>query len=125
MSAGKAQLTALLQTGFYRELTRKTMVFVRQIRRHIQAKDYPVRIFSVGSVFWISFSTRKHVRAADEIDAASMSYFKILHHELLENSIYFGPSGYEVGFVSAKHTREELLHAADIINRTLDRIFEA
>lgn len=125
MSAGKAQLTALLQAGFYRELTRKTMVFVRHIRRHLVAKGYPVRIFSVGSVFWISFSTRKHVRAADEIDAASMSYFKTLHHALLENNIYFGPSGYEVGFISAKHKEEELLQAADIINQTLDRIFEA
>ncbi len=125
MSAGRAQLTALLRDGFYREMTRKTMLFVRHIRRHVQSKGYPVRIFSVGSVFWLSFSDRTYVRAADEIDASSMSYFKILHHELLENNIYFGPSGYEVGFVSAKHSREELLHTADIINRTLDRIFEA
>lgn len=123
MSAGKAQLTALLQEGFYRELTKKTMLFVRKIRKHVLSSNYPVRIFSVGSVFWISFSTREHVRAADEIDGTSMSYFKSLHHELLENHIYFGPSGYEVGFVSAKHTREELLATADIINRTLDRIF--
>lgn len=125
MSAGKAQLTALLEKGFYRELTRKTMIFVRHIRKHLQAKKYPVRIFSVGSVFWISFSNLKNVRAADEIDAASMAYFKKLHHDLLENQVYFGPSGYEVGFVSAKHTVQELLQTADIINRSLDRIFEA
>jgi len=125
MSAGRAQLTALLKDGFYRELTLKTMVFVRQIRKHLEIKKYPARIFSVGSVFWISFSKRSHVRAADEIDATSMAYFKKLHHELLENNIYFGPSGYEVGFVSTKHTREELLQTADVINRSLDRIFES
>lgn len=125
MSAGKAQLTALLEKeGFYRELTRKTMIFVRHIRKHLQAKKYPVRIFSVGSVFWISFSNLKNVRAADQIDAASMAYFKKLHHDLLENQVYFGPSGYEVGFVSAKHTVQELLQTADIINRSLDAIFE-
>jgi len=124
MSAGKAQLTALLEKGFYRELTRKTMIFVRQIRKHLQVKKYPVRIFSVGSVFWISFSNLKNVRAADEIDAASMAYFKKLHHDLLENQVYFGPSGYEVGFVSSKHTVQELLQTADIINRSLDAIFE-
>jgi len=124
MSAGKAQLTALLKDGFYRELTRKTMIFVRHIRKHLKLKNYPVRIFSVGSVFWISFSELKNIRAADEIEAASMAYFKKLHHDLLENQVYFGPSGYEVGFVSAKHTVDELLHTADIINRSLDRIFE-
>jgi glutamate-1-semialdehyde 2,1-aminomutase len=31
-----------------------------------------------------------------------------LHAYLLENGIYLGPSGYEVGFVSNAHTYEQL-----------------
>jgi glutamate-1-semialdehyde 2,1-aminomutase len=37
-----------------------------------------------------------------------MNYFKQLHTHLLENGIYLGPSGYEVGFVSEAHTYEQL-----------------
>ncbi len=124
MSAGKAQLTPLLDKVFYRNLTRKTVRFVRSIRSHCIEKGYPVRIFSIGSIFWISFSTAKYVRAAHEIDADSMRYFKQLHHLLLENNVYFGPSGYEVGFVSAKHTEEDLLFAAQTIQNALDIIFQ-
>jgi glutamate-1-semialdehyde 2,1-aminomutase len=43
---------------------------------------------------------------------------------LLENKIYFGPSGYEVGFVSAAHTESELANAATVINSILDEIFK-
>jgi glutamate-1-semialdehyde 2,1-aminomutase len=123
MSAGKAQLGQLLQPGFYKAMTQKTARFVRQIRRHTMAKQYPVRIFQIGSVFWLSFCERKYVRAAHEIDAESMQFFKQLHHFLLESGIYFGPSGYEVGFVSGAHTEEQLNQAAKIIKDGLDRIY--
>jgi glutamate-1-semialdehyde 2,1-aminomutase len=124
MSAGKAQLQALLQPGFYRDQVKRTASFVRCIRKHIELHNYPVKIFSVGSIFWLSFSTQKHVRAAHEIDSDSMQYFKLLHHELLKNNIYFGPSGYEVGFISKRHSEQELLNAAGQINRALATIFD-
>ena len=123
MSAGKAQLTQLLAPGFYRQMAKKTAVFVRQLRAHIAANSYPVRVFQVGSIFWLSFSPLPHVRAAHEIDAQSMQSFKALFHQLLENGIYFGPSGYEVGFVSARHTAAELEHAAGTICAALDQIY--
>jgi len=37
-----------------------------------------------------------------------MKHFKILYHALLENNIYSGPSGYEVGFMSEAHTQEDI-----------------
>ncbi len=123
MSAGRAQLTALLQPGFYKDMVRKTAAFVRIIRKHIQEKGYNTRIFQVGSVFWISFSNLSHVRAAEEIDPNSMQGFKVLFHYLQSAGIYFGPSGYEVGFVSASHTAEELAWAAQTICEGLDHAF--
>ena len=123
MSAGKAQLEQLLVPGFYRQMAKKTAKFVRTLRAHIRSKQYPVRVFQVGSVFWLSFSELAHVRAAHEIDAASMQGFKQLFHHLLEQGIYFGPSGYEVGFVSARHTDAELEMAAGILCKGLDEVY--
>ena len=37
-----------------------------------------------------------------------MHYFKTLYHALLENGVYLGPSGYEVGFVSQAHSYDDL-----------------
>lgn len=123
MSAGKAQLEQLLVPGFYRQMAKKTTKFVRTLRAHIHHKQYPVRVFQVGSVFWLSFSELSHVRAAHEIDSASMQVFKKLFHYLLEQGIYFGPSGYEVGFVSARHTEAELEMAATVLCKGLDQVY--
>lgn len=123
MSAGKAQLEQLLVPGFYRQMAKKTAVFVRKLRKHIRQNNYPVRVFQIGSVFWLSFSTRAHVRAAHEIEPDSMQSFKGVFHFLLANGIYFGPSGYEVGFVSARHTEHELAMAAHVLCEALDRIY--
>jgi glutamate-1-semialdehyde 2,1-aminomutase len=123
MSAGRAQLSLLLNKTIYRKLAKKTAAFVRIIKNHIAVKSYPIQIFQVGSIFWISFADKKHIRSADEIDPSSMLFFKEIHRNLLENGIYFGPSGYEVGFISDAHTSEELTFAANKICHSLDSIF--
>lgn len=124
MTAGKAQLTQLLAQDFYRNMTKKTARFVRLIRQHMVAKAYPARIFQIGSIFWISFSAERRIQAAAQIDAEGMDKFKILFHHLIHNGIYFGPSGYEVGFVSAAHTDGQLEQAAKVINEGLDLVYQ-
>jgi glutamate-1-semialdehyde 2,1-aminomutase len=52
-----------------------------------------------------------------------MDKFKVLHAELLNRGIYLGPSGYEVGFVSAAHTEEILDNAATIMCEAMDVVF--
>lgn len=108
MSAGIAQLRECLKPGFYNALETKTNTLTDAIQAHCDAKSYPVIMHRIGSIFWIAFSREEHIRRADQIDADSMRYFRVLHAELLERGIYLGPSGYEVGFVS------EALSDADI-----------
>jgi glutamate-1-semialdehyde 2,1-aminomutase len=52
-----------------------------------------------------------------------MAYFSTLHAALLDRGIYLGPSGYEVGFVSAAHTDEDLDKAAQAFIEALDLAF--
>ncbi len=125
MTAGFAQLSQLLEEGFYQKLEEKTLFFVKILQNHIQHKNYPVRIFSIGSIFWISLSEKEVVRSASEIDSESMKKFAILYHFLLTNGVYLGPSGYEVGFISSAHRLETLTEAASIINRGFDLIFKS
>lgn len=122
MAAGVAALTECLKPGFYEQLERKTHYLVNLILEHTKAKSYPFRIFTKGSIFWLSF-TSEDVHAADEIDAKGMDKFKILHAHLLENGIYFGPSGYEVGFLSAAHTEAELDKTAQVVCDGLDKVY--
>jgi glutamate-1-semialdehyde 2,1-aminomutase len=118
MSAGIAQLQNCLRPGFYEALEVMTNRLVSNIRKHVETKNYAVKLWSVGSIYWIAFTQREQIATAEEIDAASMQYFRKMYHELLERGIYLGPSGYEVGFVSAAHTETD-------IDRTIQAFCEA
>lgn len=106
MSAGIAQLSACLQPDFYAELEKKTRYLVEGINKVNPFKLF--RLFHLGSIFWIAFTEKERISSAEDIDPNSMAYFKTLYHSLLENGVYMGPSGYEVGFVSSAHSHEDL-----------------
>jgi glutamate-1-semialdehyde 2,1-aminomutase len=112
MAAGIAQLTECLKPNFYKDLESKTDFLIQEIFKNLKLKTYNLKLFSIGSIFWIAFTDKEHIRSADEIDGDSMKHFKVLHKELLERGVYLGPSGYEVGFVSEAHTREDLIKTA-------------
>lgn len=123
MAAGLAQLTELSKPGFYEDQERRTKLFTDAINAHAKAKKYAFELVTIGSIFWISFDNSKHIRAAEEINA-DMTGFKKLHKALLEEGLYMGPSGYEVGFISQAHTDEIIAKAITIFTQALDRIME-
>lgn len=134
MAAGIAQLTECLKPDFYKNLELKTKSFVSTIESNWRlatssssttSSQKPaasnIKIFSIGSIFWIAFTEKEKVQSAEEIDADSMKHFRKLYHELLEQGIYLGPSGYEVGFVSEAHTEADLKNAGEIISNSLKK----
>ncbi|MEJ5964091.1 glutamate-1-semialdehyde 2,1-aminomutase [Pedobacter immunditicola] len=123
MAAGIAQLTELLRSNFYKELNNKTAEFAEGIQRFATARNYKIKVFYIGSIFWFAFTEKEKIQSAADIDPSSMEKFKIMHRELLNRGIYLGPSGYEVGFVSAAHTKIELEKAKRAIVETLDIVF--
>jgi glutamate-1-semialdehyde 2,1-aminomutase len=124
MAAGIGQLHELLKEGFYSILEEKTKAFIEKIELHVKNNGYKFKIFRVGSIFWFAFTDKEAIRTADEIDASSMDKFRTMYWEMLNHGLYFGPSGYEVGFVSEAHTEADLERAAEVINKALDKVFE-
>ena len=122
LSAGIAVIKQLLEPGFYRKLEDKTQYFVGKIQEHCTRNNYKLLIQSIGSIFWMSFSGQRAMTTSD-IDDNSGEIFKALHAKLLDRGVYLGPSGYEVGFVSSAHTREDLDIAADIIIECLTEVY--
>jgi glutamate-1-semialdehyde 2,1-aminomutase len=122
MAAGFAALRQTLGSNFYENLAQKTEYFVKKIQAYCDEQGYEVSIQNIGSIFWMAF-TKETIRSADQIDPASMEKFKILHHDLLQRGVYLGPSGYEVGFVSAAHQKEDLDQAAETICVAMDIVF--
>lgn len=122
MAAGIAQLSECAKPGFYEELEKKTSAFVADINAHAKAKGYDFEMVTIGSIYWLNFEGSKKINRADQIDP-DMTNFKNFHMELLNNGIYIGPSGYEVGFISAVHTNDDLAKSAQVFKKSLDLIF--
>ncbi|MCB9305851.1 MAG: glutamate-1-semialdehyde 2,1-aminomutase [Lewinellaceae bacterium] len=122
MAAGYATLQELLKPGFYETLEQKTAQFTAGLQEYCDKKGYEMRFPHVGSIFWPSFSS-KTIRRSEQIDSAGIDRFKIMHLECLKRGVYFGPSGYEVGFISTAHTDEDLAFAAKVICESLDIAF--
>lgn len=123
MTAGITQLKACLQSGFYDLLANKTTSFTKQIQAYADEKGYPFKIFSIASIFWMSFSDKEKVQSADEIATDKMPDFAEFHKTLLNYGIYIGPSGYEVGFISRAHTPEILEEALHGFRAALDNVY--
>jgi glutamate-1-semialdehyde 2,1-aminomutase len=124
MAAGIAQLSELLQPGFYDQLHAKTAGFVRDIQEFVAERGYEFKVFTIGSIFWFAFTDKNSISTAEEIDPESMLKFKELHRELINRGIYLGPSGYEVGFISAAHTKADLETTKTAIFDSLDIVFK-
>jgi glutamate-1-semialdehyde 2,1-aminomutase len=105
MAAGIAQLTECLKPNFYKDLESKTQTLIEGLKKNTK---HNFTIFSIGSIFWLAFTDKKRIASAEDIEGDSMKHFKVLYHSLLENGVYSGPSGYEVGFMSEAHTDEDI-----------------
>ncbi|QQL49123.1 glutamate-1-semialdehyde 2,1-aminomutase [Mucilaginibacter ginkgonis] len=125
MAAGIAQLNQLLQPGFYEALNNKTTAFANAIQQYADEKGYHFKVYQIRSIFWFAFTDAEAIRAAEEINPASMVDFKVMHRELLNRGIYLGPSGYEVGFISSAHTDDDLAKTKQAIFESLDIVFNS
>ncbi|MEM9050904.1 MAG: aminotransferase class III-fold pyridoxal phosphate-dependent enzyme, partial [Bacteroidota bacterium] len=124
MAAGLAQINACLTEGFYDDLETKTNAFTEDVNDFAGSRNYPFRIFHVGSIFWVAFTDKEKISASDQIDDSKMSSFKTFHGELLKRGVYIGPSGFEVGFVSRAHSQEDLEKGAREMKAALEVIFD-
>lgn len=124
MAAGLATLQECMIPGFYEEMEDKTHYLVQGIENAFKTTGFNARIQSIASIFWLTFGEGR-VQKASDIDSSTMDMYKKLHLHLLENGIYFGPSGYEVGFISAAHTLADLDKTIDVIQTGIRKFNQA
>jgi len=101
MAAGLAQMK-LLGDPLYEKLEK----LGASLEKQFQSQKLPLRIARLGSIFW--FHAGDAPSAASQIDRESMKTYAALHRHCLDRGIYLAPSGYEVGFISAPMTENEI-----------------
>jgi glutamate-1-semialdehyde 2,1-aminomutase len=107
VSAGLATLKRVLQPGFFDRLGATTTALVDGLAREARAASVPFSATSLGGMFGFYFRDELP-RSFAQVMQADAERFKRFFHAMLERGVYFAPSPYEAGFVSAAHGGREV-----------------
>ena len=117
MAAGLKNLEIISRDGFYQDLAKKTQSLVDGILAAAKSCDIPMRANRVGAMFGLFFTDQPAVTCFDEVCLCDVGRFKQFFHAMLEAGVYFAPSAFETGFVSAAHGDAEIQKTIDCAER--------
>jgi glutamate-1-semialdehyde 2,1-aminomutase len=108
MAAGLKTLELIDNDGFWKSLTANTRRLVDGLAAAAADAGIPVSVEAEGGMFGMVFTDAGPVRSYAQVAAADVERFKRFFHGMLEAGVYFAPSAFEAGFVSAAHSDDDL-----------------
>lgn len=103
VAAGMATLKIIQQEGFYDSLTRQTRKLADGLSAAAKAAGVRFAADAIGGMFGLYFDEAVPTSYA-EVMKGDKERFNRFFHKMLDAGVYFAPSAFEAGFVSAQHT---------------------
>jgi glutamate-1-semialdehyde 2,1-aminomutase len=107
MAAGIAALTLLQEPGFYNELEEKSAWLADRLQGVAETIGLPVQLNRVGSLL-TTFFTSEPVTDFTSAMTSDTKRYACHYRQMLSRGIYLAPSQFEVAFISAAHTFDDL-----------------
>jgi len=107
VSAGLATLRLVQTPGFYEKLVASTLQLTEGLAATTKKYGITFCAQSSGGMFGLYFR-RKIPTSYAEVMECDREVFNRFFHAMLREGIYFAPSAFEAGFVSAAHGNEEI-----------------
>ncbi len=109
MASGLAMLSVLeADDSFYQNLSESTEYLVNGIVAAANTNNVPMTSNNVGGMFGLFFSSEEKVTNFSQVSNCDIESFKKFYKSMIRQGVYFAPSAYEAGFISAAHSKEEL-----------------
>ena len=112
VAAGLMTLKLLSAPGFYEHLSAQTEKLATGLAERARAANVVMCSDHVGGMFGLYFSETVPT-SFEEVSQGNVELFVRFFHAMLSKGVYFAPSAFEAGFVSATHDD-------DVIQSTLD-----
>ena len=107
VAAGLTTLKRVLQPGFFERLGATTSALVGGLAREAREASVEFSAASLGGMFGFYFRAALPGSFA-EVMQSDAQRFNRFFHAMLERGVYFAPSAFEAGFVSAAHGEVEI-----------------
>jgi glutamate-1-semialdehyde 2,1-aminomutase len=118
VAAGLATLRLVLEPGFFEKLEAATRHLVEGLNAAARKRAIAFSAAHVGGMFGLFFRATPP-RSYAEVMACDKEAFSRFFHAMLEEGVYYAPSAYEAGFVSAAHGAAEFAHTIAAAERFL------
>jgi len=121
VAAGLRTLELIQKPNFFETLSATTKKLVDGLTASAQKRNIDFCARNVGGMFGLYFS-KNPPNSFDEIMGSDREKFKIFFHLMLNQGIYFGPSAFEAGFVSAAHSAADVKQTIEAANVAFDQL---
>jgi glutamate-1-semialdehyde 2,1-aminomutase len=108
MAAGLATLELITVPGFHERLSVTTDSLVQRLAGEAAGAGIALATNQVCGMFGIFFTHERSVDSFAKVMACDVERFKRFFHRMLEQGVYFAPSAFEAGFVSAAHSPADI-----------------
>ncbi len=85
-------------------------------------RGLPLQCAQYKGVFTL-FATRNPVRNLADAKRADTGRYARLFHAMLDRGYYLPPSQFEIGFISAAHTEEQLTGFAQAVEEAVEEVW--
>jgi glutamate-1-semialdehyde 2,1-aminomutase len=108
MIAGLTTLDLISTSGFHQRLGAMTDVLVEELRSAAEGAGIPLATNHVCGMFGFFFTAERTVDSYSKVMACDVERFKRFFHGMLAEGVYFAPSAFEAGFLSAAHSAADI-----------------
>lgn len=122
MAAGLATLEAISEPGFFESLSVSSQYLMNALQESADSHGLSFRTDYEGGMFGFNFTDLKHVRNYADVAQSNYPLFKSFYQGMLSEGIYFAPSMYEAGFLSAVHSKSDLDKTCEAANKVMSRL---
>ena len=119
MAAGLATLDLIGVPGFHAHLSAMTLVLMEKMRAAAADAGVGLSTNHVCGMFGLFFTGEPHVDRYDKVMTCDIESFKRFFHGMLGEGVYFAPSAFEAGFLSAAHSVADI----DATAAAAERVF--
>ena len=108
MTAGLTTLELLSAPGFHQRLEASTDLLIRGLAQAASSAGIALATNHVCGMFGFFFTEEAAVDSYAKVMACDVERFKRFFHGMLAEGVYFAPSAFEAGFMSAAHSTADV-----------------
>ena len=116
MAAGATLLDLLITQNPFTKLEEKAKLMLNGMKEIIISSGIPFSTNQIGGMFGFFFSDELP-KNIDDVSKTNDGIFSSFINACIKNGIYFAPSKYEAGFISATHGNKEIDKTLEVVNK--------